>query len=92
MSRAFIPCFYREWESDAFLEHVIHTRYDALELFDICWLEGREPDVLLTRDSHQYHVGTAQTERERLQAPETRALAARRAREKLFATFYEALS
>jgi hypothetical protein len=89
MARAFIPCIYHEWEREDALEGSILTRYNALELFDICWLASRAPDVLLTRDSQQYHVNTMQTEEERLHVPETRARLAHGARERLFTTFYE---
>jgi hypothetical protein len=92
MARTFIPCVYHEFERDDLMEGVIHTRYNALELFDLCRLADREPDVLITRDSHQYHVTTAQTEQERLQGPSTRDQAAQWAREQLFRTFYEELA
>lgn len=92
MPRDFVPRLYHEWSAHDPVRDVVHWRYDVIELFDIADRITQQPYLTMTRNSHAFHVGTVQSDIERLVTIERKADLVQAARTRLFTTFDAAMA
>ena len=93
MPRDFVPCLYHERELYTQGSHQLHRRYEVTEGFVMADRVTQEPSVILSRDSHAYHVGVTFTTCEYAALPPAaHALFDRNERARLFDAFYAAMA